>query len=247
MADVRGDLLKALLERHQASLSELANHVGREPSLTLHHLQALVHEGVVERDETGNRPVYRPRHYFSAFWVNPDDALAERWAVARRISWRFPLASRIADDRAAGAAIEFLKTAEAAGLFGDPTALTRERRRGETWYLPLPPKEDWTAARRVRVAVFGSAARGEMGRSSDLDLLVLAGKGIHLDRLRRRVEDVVAEVNLTAPRRLDVKVVAGLADLPSRYVAEIRRDAKVIHATDDEAFTAPLWEVPARG
>ncbi|MBI3302725.1 MAG: nucleotidyltransferase domain-containing protein [Deltaproteobacteria bacterium] len=43
------------------------------------------------------------------------------------------------------------------------------------------------AVHPIRIILFGSAARGEMGPNSDLDVLVVMPEGIHRGVLTRRV------------------------------------------------------------
>lgn len=64
----------------------------------------------------------------------------------------------------------------------------------------------------VRVRVFGSAARGEAGPESDLDLLIALGPG----RGFRDLMDFCAEAEASLGRRLDVVLEDGL----SPYIRE---------------------------
>lgn len=64
-------------------------------------------------------------------------------------------------------------------------------------------------ARPERIILFGSAARGQVGGDSDLDLLVVVGPGVHRRRLTmaiyRRLSDVGCPVDMVVVTSEDVE------------------------------------------
>lgn len=239
MAALREEVLRAVLLRENSSLSELAAHLGREPPVVLHHLQSLVQEGLVERDESSTRPVYRALDFFSATWVNPLTKTVERWAISDRISWRFPLVSRLPDVRGRKTVHDFLSLADRRGIFVDPHLLTGEARNHRTSRKGFKPKEDREVARGIRVVVYGSVARGDVGPSSDIDVLVLLGPAAQ--DVEPILEDLVAEVNLGAPRRLDLVVVSPERKLSARFIAAVQRDGRVVFSSYERGFYEPIF------
>ena len=87
------------------------------------------------------------------------------------------------------------------------------------------------AAHPQRIVLFGSAARGEAGRHSDIDLLVVAPEGAH----RRKTAQAIYRGLLGTGLAVDV-VVATPSDLekyresPSLIYREALREGKELYA-----------------
>src|SRR5579885_1648812 len=118
-----------LLKPEGATLTEIAAMAGKAPAAAFHALRGLVQDGLVERVEA-TRPVYRAKDHFSAVWIVPSQGRRYAWSTDGRISWRFPLVSRLPDERARQSVTAFLGLAQERGLFTDPHNLTAEARRG---------------------------------------------------------------------------------------------------------------------
>lgn len=223
-----------------ASLSEVAAALVRDPPPVLHHLQALVHEGLLRRDESAGRPRYHAQPYFAATLVLPEAGKVARWAITDRVSWRFPLTSRIADKRARDAVILFLRAVDRSGLLTRPDLLTKGSKRGRGRTRALKRGADPEKAYGWRFVAYGSVARGEAGPSSDVDLLALPGAALDPQGYVDAFKDLAAEVNLGAPRRLDVNVL-DLAKPPFPGIVEaVRRDGFVVYSTYDGGEYDPL-------
>jgi predicted nucleotidyltransferase len=87
------------------------------------------------------------------------------------------------------------------------------------------------AAHPVRIILFGSAARGEAGRYSDIDVLVVVPEGMH----RRRTAQLIYRQLLGFGLPVDV-VVATRADMerysdsPGLVYREALRDGRELYA-----------------
>lgn len=82
-----------------------------------------------------------------------------------------------------------------------------------------------------RIVLFGSAARGEAGRGSDLDLLVIKTGSYHRGRLTEEIYLSLIGVG----RAVDIVVVtpedvARYRDSPALVIAPALRDGRVIYA-----------------
>ena len=81
----------------------------------------------------------------------------------------------------------------------------------ETEVLPEVIRRIVKTAQPERIILFGSAARGEMGSGSDLDLLVIARPGTHRRRLAQEI--YVALIGVSFP----VDVVVATQEDVERY------------------------------
>ena len=244
MASLRDQVLATVLARSGggASLTEVAVALGRDPPPVLHHLQALVHEGLLRRDESAGRPRYYAQPYFAATLVLPEAGKVAQWAIADRVSWRFPLTSRIMDKRARDTVILFLRAADRSGLLTRPHLLTKESKRGRSRTRGLKRGADPEKAYGWRFVVFGSVARGEAGPSSDVDLLALPGAALEPADFVEEVKDLAAEVNLVGGRRLDVNVLDPAKPPFPGLVEAVRRDGFVVYSTYDGGEYEPVLE-----
>lgn len=203
----------------------------------------MIQEGMVERDETHRRPRYRALPHFAAEWVDPVRGTAHAWRLRDRISWRFPLTSRIVDPGARQSALLFLRQAEFEGLLVPPHLLPADK-----WATGRAKGVKGAADARslgLRVVLYGSAARNDMGPSSDVDLLVLVGPRLRLEAMRDAMKNVAAGVNLAAPRKVDVRTVGPASDLPPAFVEGVRRDGFVLYSNYEGGEYEPILEGPA--
>lgn len=232
---------RVLAHPEGAGLTAIAADLGRDRPAVLHHLQALVAEGLVERDERGTRPLYRARAYFSATWVDPASRRFVQWRVSDRVSWRFPLASRIADAKARDATLLFLRQAEHDGILAPPHLMPR-RLKAKLPRGSAARGADGARHHGIRFLVYGSAARNDMGAASDVDILALPGPGLDGTLLASALRDVAATVNLVAPRRVDVNTVHPKSLPPPALAAAARRDGFVVYSTYEGGEYDPMPE-----
>jgi predicted nucleotidyltransferase len=75
------------------------------------------------------------------------------------------------------------------------------------------------------LSLFGSAARGEMGPESDVDILVEFEPGVRIGLIR--FESLVEELQLLSDRRVDLVTKRGLKPWVR---SEVLKDARVIYA-----------------
>ena len=75
------------------------------------------------------------------------------------------------------------------------------------------------------LSLFGSAARGEMGPESDVDIMVEFEPGVRIGLIR--FESLVEELELLAERRVDLVTKRGLKPWVR---PEVLKDARVIYA-----------------
>lgn len=243
MASLRDQVLQAVLELpNGGTLTEIAQALRRDPPPIYHHLQTLVHEGILRRDESQGRPRYLAQPYFAATLVLPETAQVTSWAISDRVSWRFPLTSRILDKRARDTVILFLRQADWEGLFTRPDLLTKEAKKGLGRTRGLKRQVIPEKALGWRFVVYGSVARGLAGPSSDVDLLALPGPAIDGEAYVDPMKDIAAAVNLASPRRLDVKVVVPSRPPSPDFVREVRRDGILVYSTYDGGEYEPLLE-----
>jgi|SRR2546430_8554188 len=86
-------------------------------------------------------------------------------------------------------------------------------------------------ARPEKIILFGSAARGEMGPNSDLDLLVIKGGRFHRGRLTEAVYSslhgagAAVDVVFATPQEIDL-----YRDADALIIAPALRDGKVVYA-----------------
>lgn len=201
-------------------LKDIASAAHMQPPTALVHLRKLEEEGKVQKVATPDGPRYALHPFLRCEWLDPGQGIHETWQSKTAVDWRFPLVSRIRDDRAQGFLVEWLDRAQARGLL-PPSAS-----RFEPQSTRLP---------EFSVVVYGSCARGDAGTNSDLDILLCS------DLPKRQLEALKAlahEVALKGGRRPDVRLAgpdlkgAGLA-----LAETIRREGRTIFTNlPDAAF-----------
>lgn len=250
MSETRTRIYRAMLDREDGmGLHEIAREVGLDSSPTLHHLRTMEREGGVERflPPGSVRPRYRLRPFFSAFWMDPASHVFASWAVRDRISWRFPLASRIEDDRARQTALAFLRLADRSGVFRPEWRRVGDHRKRASKALPPVSEADRERALGIRVVAYGSVVTGGLGARSDLDLLALVGAGRGFEATRDELLDLAASVNLEAPRHLDLKVFTEgtLLESAPRFARNVERDSMILYSSYEGGEYEPvLVEAP---
>jgi predicted nucleotidyltransferase len=86
------------------------------------------------------------------------------------------------------------------------------------------------AARPDQIVLFGSAARGDMGPNSDLDLLVVKSGKFHRDRLVQKIYDnlfgaeVAVDVILVTPEEVE-----RYRDTPCLVLCPALKEGKVVY------------------
>jgi predicted nucleotidyltransferase len=87
-------------------------------------------------------------------------------------------------------------------------------------------------AKPQRIVLFGSAARGEMGPHSDVDLLVIKGGRFHRGRLVEAIyrnlygADAAVDVIVVTPEEIE-----RYADDPCLIIAPALREGKVVYGS----------------
>lgn len=255
MKSTRAMLLEALARRGaHISLADAAEEIQRAPSATHRQLMILVQEGLVERVGEQKEARYRLASYFKGIWTRPghppDGALVAEWTHRGPMDWRYPLVSRVPDLKAQLTLQRFLDTCARRGVFTPWFAYTLdfERNGGNDAWANLTPE-----ARRARLAdpanhgpvtvyAYGSCVNGTAREESDLDLIVLydlTKGGVPPFPYNGVIREIVGDLNLGAPRRIDVRVYAedeffdGLVNLYERVRKEILKTAITVYSTSD--------------
>jgi predicted nucleotidyltransferase len=81
-----------------------------------------------------------------------------------------------------------------------------------------------------RIVLFGSAARGQMGPNSDLDILVVMPDGVHRRQTAQRLHRTLADLGV--PKDIVVVTesdVAQFADEPSLVICPALREGKELY------------------
>lgn len=204
-----------------ATLHEIVEGTQVPPSSAHRILNALVREGRVERFGRQQTATYSPRERFSAQSTirYSGNRLGERhewlhfeWTVHDGVDWRFPLVTRVRDSRARATLSRLLNALWEQGEFtpwltaGDigssPEFSDSEKARISK--LVRDPRH----YEGVTFVVFGSCARGDARKDSDIDLLVLTPPDIKenepLHPHERNIRHVIDTINLGSSRSIDV-------------------------------------------
>ena len=192
-------------------LKDIASEAHMQPPTALVHLRKLEEEGKVQKVATPDGPRYALHPFLRCEWLDPRQGIHETWQSKTAVDWRFPLASRIRDDRAQAFLVEWLDRAQARGLL--PTYASR-----------FEPQ--LTRSPEFSIVVYGSCARGDAGTNSDIDILLCS------DLPKRQLDALKAlahEVALKGGRRPDVRLAGpGLKGAGSGLAETIRREGKTV-------------------
>lgn len=238
-------VLEALVAHPEARPAALAEAIGLHPSTVSRHLARLVQAGVVERRRHGSAVYYRIVPHLHVHWAGivatPGDRpqnIALEWGHRGDVDWRFPLVTRIPDALAQEALQGFLDRCAYDGLFmphlSHPEVKAWSNRiTDEERQAVFRRRDEWAS---FSVIAFGSCARGEPQRESDLDLLVVGPPTEVLAEMstftepppdlkwRVRFEDLVNEMNLHAQRSRFIDLVTSTSPTLSDLPAALRRD-----------------------
>lgn len=172
------------------SLTALAGVLGLSPSLLSRRLQPLVERGWVDRrvvpTEAGREVHYRALRGLDVRWFDADLGVDVAW-TASAIDWEFPLASRITDDGARSSILTFLRALREHDILDARASASRQG---------------------AAVVAIGSAAKGQMDRSSDVDLIVVTSDASSHDeplRLDATIADLAARTSLATPRAIQAR------------------------------------------
>ena len=237
------------------ALAEISQGIGRSPPATHRQLQKLSEEGLIERRGVQHDARYSLADSIRVTWTKAptprENAIAIRWSRQGGPDWRFPLASRVADEWGYVALIRFLERCCETGIF---TPWLRDyvniQHDGHnlTW-ANLPPVErsrrlqDPANHGRVHVYAYGSCVVGKPRPDSDLDLVVvhdLTQESVPDFAYKSQVDAIVGPLNLGSPRRLDVHVFAedeffqGLVDMHERVRKSILETGITVYSNARE-------------
>jgi predicted nucleotidyltransferase len=206
----------------EASLKELAEYLGVKPPSAYRRLQQMESDGKVARIETPKGPRYAARPFLRCEWIDPERGIHANWQSSQRIDWRFPLVSRVRDDRAQEFLFEWLDRAQARQLL--PAYKSRYEAQAK-----IPS---------LLVVVYGSCARGDAGPNSDLDLLLF---GDAPKRMLEALKDLAHEVALKGGRSPDVRFMdeATWQKGTPAFRESIQRDGRTVFAN---GFDVPFLE-----
>jgi predicted nucleotidyltransferase len=224
----RDVILGTLVRRfpNAMTLSEISERTGISPSGLVAHLKRLVAEGTVEPlPEAGpHRFRYRAVPRLQVEWIDPTRRFIANWSVAGDFSWRFPLVSRVPDAAARRVLHRFLREADLRGFF-------------HPWLLEGGDLSDPSLTEGLTLVVYGSCARGDAQKKSDLDLLVIEPPKLGMESAFR---SLAAEANLWAERKIDLRIVARdsfFDDLPAQLrTSIIEQGITVFSSFEDGEF-----------
>lgn len=192
-------------------LKDIATAAKMQPPTALVHLRRLEEEGKVEKRSTPDGPRYAVLPYLRCEWIDPDHGIQQTWQSKVAVDWRFPLVSRVPDERAQAFLLEWLDRAQARDL------------------LPAYQSRHEPQAKRphgLHIVVYGSCARGDAGATSDVDILLV---GDLPKRDIERLKDLAAEIALRGGRRPDVRSVgADLKGVGATLAETLRREGRTI-------------------
>jgi len=201
-------------------LKDLAASADVSPATAYAHLKRLEAERKVVRLEGPEGPAYAPRYYFQAEFIDPFGGALDRWSTNHPIDWRFPLVSRVPDDAAADFLYEWLDRAAARGLL--PPLQSRHE-----------PHDDSLV---LRILVYGSCARGDARKDSDVDILLDAPSEWEG---AAALQDLAHEVGLTAERAPDIRVWT--EEMEDGFLDNLLREGRTVWTNvADKAFLEHL-------
>lgn len=211
----RDRIVRALADRGGwASLQGLAEDIDLDASTTHRHLAHLLRAGAVVKEGGGKETTYGLKPRIEVSWTgtssretasDSDHWLHWQWTGQGPVDWRFPLVSRIPQVDGQRTMQRFLEHCWQRGLLGplgimqappgEKTSSEPSRRMMERIGQDMDRLRDG-----LTFIVFGSYARGDARRDSDLDVLVITPPDWALDngakRPADRLQDLVDEFNL---------------------------------------------------
>lgn len=247
----------ALVRAGRTTTAAIAARLGIPPSTVSRHLNALADTGLAVRQRDGREVFYQIRRNGYVSFTGPMHSPRGKewahlqWRTDQPIDWRFPLVARVPDPDAQTTLRRLLDACDERGLFHPWLAAGQTRRDPETWP-------------GLHFVVFGSCARGDARADSDLDLLVLADRPDTASRWHETVEDAVQELNVHAPRGIDLVMVRPEPShepdltteprlqrvhpggrrteaMPESLMAAVRAEGVTVYAADGATFLVEAW------
>lgn len=204
------------------SLQAISKELKRKPPPVFFHLKEMVQVGLIERVEAArpHGPLYRARRFLHVTWIDPESRKIASWESNEPVSWRFPLVSRVPDAPAQAVLRTLIPQFEQRYL----DLLEQKGARA------LPFLTHATRESAFTFVVYGSCARGDARPASDLDLLLVQPSGPSVEAA---VRDLVAEANLWASRKIDLRVVRRktFRSLPEDLRETLRREGLTVYST----------------
>lgn len=209
------------------SLQETAALIERTPPPTHRLLQNLASEGRVERRGEQKEARYRLRPGVRVEWTHRSERGSLSWYRAAWhqhgvVDWRFPLASRIPDERGRDTVLSFLRETWHRGYLTPwllPPYLDLHSNDSNLTWAKLSVDEraellkDPSNHGGIEVIAFGSCVRDEARDHSDVDVIAVtpvegAGSwnGVPQFPYEDRLHELADAINLGARRTLDLKV-----------------------------------------
>lgn len=168
------------------------------------------------------------------------------WTSSPPVDWRFPLVSRLPDAGAQAAVVKLLGVCWERGFFwkGMPKPERSKLDDGVKLHPALKRQVERIGRSIDRseigdvFVVYGSCARGDARRDSDVDLLaMLSPRKYERQDCIEQFEDMVDEVNLGSGRQIDPLVVSrgmlgeGLFELPQELRKAILSEGMTVYST----------------
>lgn len=208
--------------KNPITVEGIVRQFGLSQSLASQRLRKLEREGYLERltvpTPTGRVVHYRPRPRLQVQWISPAEQVALRWTVADEVDWTFPLVSQVPDQAARFTVLALLQRLLDAHLLL-PHTFAPDQRKSTVRHLGLS------------VIVYGSCARGTARPGSDVDVLSVQAEDPASANMGELVEDIAADVSLSAARPIQLKHLQGdeFVALPSSIKGSIQSEGLVVH------------------
>lgn len=225
LQETRAAIVRLLLNKAGAEglrLKDLTEALYLSNAAVLSHLGILQREDLIDTKHEGTwgrGTRYWPRTAFQAIWVNPPAKRLRQWSSTTAVDWRFPLVSRIPDDRAQ----EFLHR-----------WFDRLQFKGALPRMRSKYNKDSAPPASVQVLVYGSCARGDANARSDLDILIVTDSP---KRAAAVLVDLAHEASLGAGRSPDIRILGPkqwkAAD--AAFKANIRAEGLTVFSNDPNA------------
>jgi predicted nucleotidyltransferase len=234
LQETRDAIVRLLLKRTGAEglrLKDIADELHLSNAAVLAHLGILQSQGLVEtrhEGSLGRGSRYWPKPAFQGLWVDPSAKRLSEWSAKAPVDWRFPLVSRVRDEKAQEFLLKWFDLLQ----FKGKLPKMRSKHHKEVF----PPA-------LVQIVVYGSCARGDANARSDLDILIFTDAP---RRAAQELADLAHEASLGVGRSPDVRIIG-----PKEWTAagaafkeNIRAEGLTVFSNDPNA---PFLEDSAGG